>query len=153
MSIFTSVFHGIDKAAHSTVAWLEKQLAALVKAAPKIEHVIDAGLAYVGPVLELSLTTIGEGDAAAKVVDVVREAQGALNAASALVTDFGPSPTAASIFNSVQSNLKELLTAGHVTNTQSVAAVQKAVDEIGLIGAAVGEAATAISGAAAAKGA
>lgn len=152
MNIFTSVFHGIDKAAHSTVAWLEKQLAALVKAAPKIEHVVDAGLAYIGPVLELSLTTIGEGEAAAKVVDVVREAQGALNAASALVTDFGPSPTAASIFNSVEANLKALLTAGHVTNAQSVAAVQKAVDEIGLIGAAVGDAATAISGAAA-KGA
>lgn len=145
MSVFTSVFNGLVKAEHSTVAWLEKELVAFEKAAPTIEKVIDAGLAYIGPVLQLALTDVGKSDVADEVGNVVTQAQNDLKAASALVTDFGPTPTAASIFSSVEANLSALLTAGHVTSTVAVAAVNKAVAEIGLLGAAVGTAVAALT--------
>jgi hypothetical protein len=137
MNIFKSVFNGISSAAHSTVAWLEKELVAFTKAAPKLEQIVDAGLAYIGPVLQLALTATGEGDAAKIVGDVIHEAQADLTAASALVTDFGPTPTAASVFASVADHLSTLLTDGHVKNPQSVAAVTKAVTEVGLLGSAI----------------
>lgn len=136
-SAFKSVFTGVEKAAGSTVAWLEKELVAFEQKAPAIEKVIDAGLAYIGPVLKLVLTDLGDTAASNEVTNIVGQAQNDLKAASALVTDFGATPTAASIFSSVATNLGALLTAGHVTSTQSVAAVNKAVDEIGVIGSAV----------------
>jgi hypothetical protein len=147
MSIFTSVFHGIAKAEHSTVAWLEKELAAFVGDAPKIEQVIDAGLSYVEPVLTLALDAVGDEAAANIVAKVIDEAQADLKAASALVTDFGPTPTAASIFAAVAENLQTLLTDGHVKSAQSVAAVTKAVTEVGVIGAAISTAVAGITAA------
>lgn len=145
---FKSIFTGIAKAEHSTVAWLEKELAAFVGEAPTIEKVIDAGLSYIEPVLTLALDGVGDEAAATVVGNVIDEAQADLKAASALVTDFGPTPTAASIFKSVEANLQALLTASHVTSTQSVAAVNKAVSEVGVLGAAVEAAVTGIENAA-----
>jgi hypothetical protein len=80
---------------------------------------------------------------------VVNEAQTDLSVASALVADFGPTPTAASAFASVQTNLNGLLTAGHVKSTTAVAAVTKAVSEVGVIAQAVQTAASQIKAAAA----
>lgn len=132
-----SIFAEIAAAEHSTVAWLEKELAKLVGEAPTIEKVIDSGLTYITPVLQIALSSLGDPAAAAVVGTVVTEAQSDLLAASALVTDFGPTPTAASIFASVKANLAALLTAGHVKSSTSVSAVNKAVSEIGLLGTAV----------------
>jgi hypothetical protein len=134
---FTSIFTGIEKAAKSTVAWLEKELAVIVGAAPKIEQVIDAGLSYINPVLTIALDAVGDEAAVPIVQEVITEAQSDLKAASALVMDFGPTPTAASIFTSVEANLQALLTAGHVKSVTSIAAVNKAVTEVGALGAAV----------------
>lgn len=142
-----SIFTGIEKAIHSTVAWLEKELTALEGKAPQIEKVIDAGLAYIGPALQLALVSIGEPAAAALVGGVVAKAQNDLNAASALITDFGPTPTAASIFASVETNLNGLLAAGQITNPASIAAITKAVNEVGVLGAAISTAAGAIQSA------
>jgi hypothetical protein len=144
-----SIFSAIAAAEHSTVAWLEKELAALEGKAPTIERVIDAGLSYIGPVLQIGLAAVGEAPVAAAVGTVIAKAHSDLAAASALVTDFGATPTAASIFASVKTNLSSLLTAGQVTSTTAVAAVTKAVNEVGLLGSAVQTAATAIAAAAA----
>ena len=138
----------IENAEHSTVAWIEKELAAIEGKAPTIERVIDAGLTYIGPVLQIGLTAIGDAPAAAAVGPVIAEAQAGLKAASALVTDFGPTPTAASVFASVQTNLSTLLTAGKVTNATTVAAVTKAVNEVGILASAVKTAASAVVAAA-----
>lgn len=145
---FKSIFTGIAAAEHSTVAWLEKELAVFVKEAPAIEGVIDAGLSYVGPVLTIALDATGNEALATEAGKVIVQAQSDLKAASALVTDFGPTPTAASIFAAVEANLGALLTAGHVTNTTSVAAVTKAVTEVGVLGAAVSAAVAGIGKAA-----
>jgi hypothetical protein len=145
---FKSIFTGVSNAEHSTVAWLEHAMVVFVHEAPTIEKVIDAGLSYIGPVLTLALTAAGDGPAAAIVTDAINQAHIDLHAASALVTDFGPTPTAASVFSAVEANLSALLAAGHVTNATSVAAVTKAVSEIGVLGAAVGAAVSAVEAAA-----
>jgi hypothetical protein len=149
MSIFTKIETKIVSAEHSTFAWIEKELTAIHGEAPAIEKVINAILKYVGPVLQIALVASGNPAAAAAAGLIITEAKTDLAVASALVTDFGPTPTAASAFTSVQTNLSGLLTAGHVTSTQSVAAVTKAVSEVGVIASAVQVAATAISAAAA----
>lgn len=143
-----SVFTKIAAAEHSTVAWLEKELALIEGEAPTIEKVIDTGLTYIGPVLQIALDAIDDPAAASLVGTVVTKAQADLKVVSALVTDFGPTPTAASMFASVQANLGGLLTAGQVTNAQSVAAVNKAVNEVGVLGAAVSTAAAQLKAAA-----
>ncbi len=142
-----SIFSAIVKAEHSTVAWLEKELTVFEKKAPAIAKVIDAGLSYINPVLQIALDALGKSEDAAIVGNVVSEAQKDLAVASATVTDFGPTPTAATIFGSVQANLSNLLTAGHVTNSTSVSAVNKVVNEVGVLGAAVSEAAAGITAA------
>jgi hypothetical protein len=144
-----SFFSKIVAAEHSTVAWLEKELIALEKQAPTIERVIDAGLTYVGPVLQIGLTAIGDAPEAALVAAVISKAQIALKAASALVTDFGPTPTAASMFSAVSSDLGSLLSAAQVKNATTIATVTKAVSEVGLLASAVQTAATAVVAAAA----
>ena len=136
-------------AEHSTVAWLETEITKIEGKAPAIEKVIDAGLKYVGLAAQVALDATGDPAAAAVVGSVVSEAQTDLAVASALVADFGPTPTAASDFAAVQTNLNGLLTAGHVTSATSVAAVTKAVSEVGVIATAVQTAATAIKAAAA----
>jgi hypothetical protein len=136
-------------AEHSTVAWLESEIATFEKKAPAIEKVIDAGLKYVGLAAQVALDETGDPAAAAVVGSVVNEAQTDLSVASALVADFGPTPTAATAFAAVATNLSGLLTAGHVTSTTAVAAVTKAVSEVGVIATAVQTAASAIKAAAA----
>jgi hypothetical protein len=151
MSFLTCVksfFTGVANAEHSTVAWLEKELTALENEAPTIARVVDAGIAYVGPLLQLVLQGINEPGLADAVKSVVAKVQLDLNAGSALVTDFGPSPTAASVFASVETNLSSLLTVTGVKNPASVAQVNKAVAEVGLIGQAVSAAYDALTAAA-----
>lgn len=143
-----SIFSKIAAAEHSTVAWLEKELTLLEKKAPAIEKVIDVGLSYIGPVLQIALESIGDTAVAALVGKVISQAHSDLLVGSALVNDFGATPTAASIFESVKTNLSDLLTAGHVTSTVSVAAVNKAVNEIALLGTAISTAVTNVATAA-----
>jgi hypothetical protein len=133
---------------HTTMAWIEKTLAEIEGKAPKIASVIDAGIKYITPVLQIALNAAGEPAVAAIIGNVATQAQSDLAVASALVTDFGPTPTAASAFSAIQANLSSLLTAGHVTSTKSVAAVTKAVNEVGAIATAISTAATAIGSAA-----
>jgi hypothetical protein len=143
-----SFFSTIANAEHSTIAWLEKELTAFEGKAPTIERVIDAGLTYVGPVLQIGLTAMGDAPEAALVGVVIGKAQVDLKAASALVTDFGPTPTAASMFSAVSSDLGSLLSAAQVKNTTTIATVTKAVNEVGMLGSAVQLAATQITAAA-----
>jgi hypothetical protein len=142
---FISVIEGAE---HSTVAWIEKELTVVEGKAPTIERVIDAGLTYVGPVLQIGLTAIGDAPEAALVGTVIAKAQVDLKAASALVTDFGPTPTASSMFSAVSNDLGSLLSAAQVKNTTTIATVTKAVSEVGILASAVKTAATAVVAAA-----
>jgi hypothetical protein len=133
---------------HTTMAWIEKTLAEVEGKAPGIEKIIDAGITYITPVLQIATNAAGDPALAAQIGAVSAQAKTDLAVASALVTDFGPTPTAASAFTAVQTNLGALLTAGHVKSAQSVAAVSKAMNEVGAIATAVQTAATAIGSAA-----
>jgi hypothetical protein len=144
-----SLFADVKNTEHSTVAWLEKEITVIEGKEPAIGKVIDAGLKYVGLASQIALTATGDPAAAAIVGAVVNEARTDLAVVSATVADFGPTPDAAAAFTAVQTNLSGLLTAGHVTSTTSVAAVTKAVSEVGVIASAVQVAAQAIAAAAA----
>jgi hypothetical protein len=149
----SSLFAKIEGAEKSTAAWIEKRLEEIEGEAPAIGKVIDASLTYITPVLQIALGATGDPAAAAVVGKVAAQAETDLSVASALVSDFGPTPTAATAFASVKTNLSALLTAGHVTSTTAVAAVTKAVNEVGVLATAVQVAAAGITTAATAKAA
>jgi hypothetical protein len=130
---------------HTFASWVEKELQNLEKKAPTIERIVDTSVSYIGPVLQIALTSLGDAPAASLVDDVVSKTNQDLAVASALITDFGPTPTAASIFASVKTNLGAVLTDANVTNPTTVDAVNKAISEVGALETAVSAAATAIS--------
>lgn len=122
---------------HTFGAWAEKELAALVGKAPAVEQVIASVLKYAGPALQTVVTAEAGASAGALVGKVIADAQAGLTAASGLIYDFGASPSLASVVSSVESNLSALLSAGHVTNSNSVATVTKVVTELGSLATAL----------------
>ena len=133
------------KEEQSTASWIEKELARIEGAAPTIEKVIDATLTYIGPVLVIALDAVGDPALAVVVQAIVVESQKALAVASALVHDFGPTPTAATAFSAVATNLADILAVGKITSKTTVAAITKAVSEVGVVASAVQLAANAIA--------
>lgn len=144
-----SFFTGIENLEHTVAGWTEKVLTAIETKAPTIERIIDASLAYVGPALQIGLGALGQTALATEIGIIVAKAQTDMLAASALITDFGPTPTAASMFASVKTNLNAILTDSNVTNATTVSTVTKAVNEVGALATAVQTAATQIAAAAA----
>ncbi len=122
---------------HTFGAWAEKELAALVGKAHAVEQVIASVLKYAGPALQTVVTAEAGAPAGALVGKVIADAQAGLTAASGLIYDFGASPSLASVVSSVESNLSALLSAGHVTNSNSVATVTKVVTELGSLATAL----------------
>ena len=122
---------------HTFGAWAEKELAALVGKAPAVEQVIASVLKYAGPALQTVVTAEAGAPTGALVGKVIADAQAGLTAASGLIYDFGASPSLASVVSSVESNLSALLSAGHVTNSNSVATVTKVVTELGSLATAL----------------
>lgn len=145
----SSLFAKVEAAEKSTAAWIEKKLTAIEGKEPALAKVIDTTLTYVTPVLKIALVATGDPAAAVVVGNVAAQAETDLSVASALVTDFGPTPTAASAFSAVANNLGSLLTAGHVKSATAVAAVNKAVSEVGVLASAVQAAAANIAASAA----
>jgi hypothetical protein len=125
-----SIFSKIASAEHTFAAWAEKELTKLAGEAPTIEKVLGTVLTYAGPALQTIVTVEAGSPAGALVGKVVAQAQSDLIAASSLVYDFGVTPSVSSILSSVQTNLGSLLTAGHVTNSTSVATVTKVTGEL-----------------------
>jgi hypothetical protein len=144
-----SIFSGIASADHTFVAWAEKELTKVEKAAPTIEKVVDTGIAYLTPVLNIALAATGAGAVVPEVDEVISEAQKDLMVVSSVIYDFGPTPTAASMFASIKTNLQGLLSAGHIKSATGTAAVNKAIGEVDAMGAAVSAAASKLTEAAA----
>ena len=117
-------------ALHTFGAWAEKELLKLEGEAPTIEKVASAILTYAGPALQTVVTAEAGGAAGAIVGKVIGQAQSDLIAGSSLIYDFGAAPTAGSVIGSVVTNLGSLLTAGHITNSTSVATVTKVATEL-----------------------
>jgi hypothetical protein len=112
-------------------------LAALVGKAPAIEQVAASVLKYAGPALQTVVTAEAGAPAGALVGKIIADAQAGLTAASGLIYDFGATPSIASVVSSVENNLGALLTAGHITNPNSVATVTKVVTELGSLSTAL----------------
>lgn len=132
-----SIFSKIASAEHTFAAWAETELAKLFSEAPKLEQIAGTVLTYAGPALQTIVTADLGAPAGAIVGKVIQQAQSDLTAAGGLIYDFGASPSVASILNAVKANLGALLTAGHVTNTASVATVTKVTGELSTLVAAM----------------
>jgi hypothetical protein len=135
-----SFFSAMANAEHTFAAWAEKTLEKMYNEAPKIEQIAGTVLTYVGPALQTVVTAYAGTPTGAIVGKVIGQAQSDLTAASGLIYDFGPHPSVSSIISSVQTNLSALLTAGHVTSTKSVDAVNKVNNELNVLVAAIGKA-------------
>ncbi len=142
-----SIFTAIANAEHSTAAWIEKELLAIEKKAPTIAKVTDATIKYVSLALQVALDSVGQTTLATEVGNISSTAQSELLAISATITDFGPTPTAATALAAVQANIGTILTTAGVS-TQTAAAATKAANEVGVLGAAISTAASAITSAA-----
>lgn len=132
-----SIFSSIVNADHTFAAWAEKELTALVSAAPTIEKVAEPILKYVGGALQIAAGIELGAPAAAIVGSVVSQAQADLVTVSGLIYDFGANPTVAGRVTAVQNDLNGLLAAGHVSNPKSVDAVTKAVASLGALATAL----------------
>ena len=130
----------IEGAEHTFAAWAEKEWTAIYGEAPKIEQIADNVLKYVGPALQIAVTAEGGATAGTAVSNVVTKAQSDLIAASALITDFGPTPEAANVLASVKANLSTLLTDTGVKNPKAVKAVTNAVNSLDVLTTAVKQA-------------
>jgi hypothetical protein len=107
---------------HTFGQWAEKELEGLVKAEPKIEQVADSILKYVGGAATI-IAGLEGGPAASTIVSgAVSEIQTGVVALSGLITDFGATPTAASMAASLATNAQSLLAAAEVKNPNSVKA-------------------------------
>lgn len=122
---------------HTFGAWAEKELEALVGKAPAVEQVAASVLKYAGPALQTVVTAEAGAPAGILVGKVIADAQAGLTAASGLIYDFGATPSVASVLASVQNNLSALLSAGHITNSNSVTTVTKVVSEVGSLASAL----------------
>jgi hypothetical protein len=122
---------------HTFGAWAEKELAAIVGKAPKIEAVAASVLQYAGPALQTVVSIEAGAPAGALVGKIIAEAQGGLVAASGLLSDFGATPTVGSVVSSVKTNLSALLSASNVTNPTSVATITKVINELDLLATAL----------------
>lgn len=137
-----SLLSAIKNAEHSFAAFAEKAWERIYAATPKIEQIVATVLKYVGPALQMVVTAEAGAPAGAIVGSVIGEVQTDLVAASSLIYDFGATPSLASIFTAVNANLSGLLTAGHIKGSVSVAIINRVIQEIEVLAAAIGSAVT-----------
>ena len=140
-----AVIIDIEKDEKTFVSFLVKEYAEFYKNEPTLIQVIDTTVSYAEDGLAIVLPLVGAGTLAGPIDAIVEEAVTDLNRASALVYDFGPSPTAASIFAAVQTNLSTLETAGHITNPATVAKVKMIINAIGTVAQLIAKAVAAAS--------
>jgi hypothetical protein len=128
-----AVIIDIEGSEKTFVSFLVKEYAEFYKNEPTLIQTVDTVVSYTEDGLAIVLPLAGEGALAGPIDAIVEEAVTDLNRASALVYDFGPSPTAASIFAAVQSNLVALETAGHITNPATIAKLKLIINAIGTV--------------------
>ena len=123
-------FSKIASAVHTFAAWAEKEWTVVYNEAPKIEQVAAGILKYAGPALAEVAAAEAGAPAGALVAKVVADAQAGLLAASGLIYDFGAKPSVVGTINAVKNNLGTLLSAGHVSDPNSVTTVTRVVTEL-----------------------
>ena len=141
----TNFLTEIEKAEHTTAAWIANELQKFTKAEPKIENVVDTSVTYIGGALQIAADAAGQVGLGTEIGAVVATIHQDLTATNALVTDFGATPTAASAFGAIKNDLSNLLPIIGVKSPTATAAVTKAVNEVGTISTAIQNAAAAIA--------
>lgn len=131
-TVHQSFWQKIQSFDHSFLAWWGKEFAKFQKAEPEIVQGLDAVTKYAVPALDIAVAAAG-GPAAigAEAATAIAEAQTGLSVASSLVNDFGPTPTAASVYSGIQQNLSGILTLDGVKNQTTVDAITKVVNLVG----------------------
>jgi O6-methylguanine-DNA--protein-cysteine methyltransferase len=138
-----SFFTRIETDLHTFAAWAEKELGHLSTEAPAIEKVTDTVLQYVGGAASV-LAGVEGGPAASKAVtSAVSAIQTGVTALSGLVTDFGATPSVASVATALATNASALLAAAKVTNPTSVKAANAIVTNLTSLAGALSGAAPA----------
>lgn len=134
---FFSEIEGIE---HTIVGWLAREYSAFYSKEPTIERIVDSTVQYVeiGLPIVLSVTGGAALDPAAEAV--MNEVVSDLKVVSATVYDFGPSPNAASILSSVQTNLSSLETAGHIKDSAQIAKLKLIINAVGALGSVIAKA-------------
>jgi len=123
-------------------AWAEKELGKLSTEAPTIATTVDTIVQYVGGAVSVLAGIEGGPAASVAVTAVVNTVKSGVTALSGLVTDFGATPTAASIASSLATNASELLAAAKVTNPKSVSAATAIVSNLNALATALTAAST-----------
>lgn len=122
---------------HSFTSWAATEWAKIYSDAPKIEHAADTALKYAIPATGIIVQELGTAPEAQKAVSILTEAQKDMQAASGLIYDFGPHPSAGSILGGVQSNLSGILQDAHVKSTGTVAKITNVINAIAPIAEAL----------------
>lgn len=111
-------------------AWVAKEFTKVFNAAPTIEKIADTVLSYAATALQIILGAL-DPPAAAIVGPIIAEIQKDLHVASGLIFDFGASPQAATILQSVETNLQGLLDAGHIKDVALQGKITLVINTIG----------------------
>ncbi len=119
-----SIFSNIANAAHTFVAWFEKEVTAFEKAAPSLEKSADAAFKYASLVLGIVQAQVAPGSEAAKILG---EIMSDIKVASAVVFDAGAHPNVAGLVQTIVDNLNALLTASHISNAGLVSTITKVI--------------------------
>lgn len=127
----------LKKWEHSFTTWAATEWTKIYNEAPKVEHAADTALKYAIPAAGILVQELGTAPEAQKAVSVLTEAQKDMQAASGLIYDFGPNPSAGSILSGVQSNLTGILEDAHVKNTNTVGKITNVINAIAPIAEAL----------------
>ena len=122
MSFFTEL--------HTFGEWAEKELGKLFQEAPKIESIADTILQYAGGAASIIAGLEGGPAASAAVNSAISAIKTGTVALNGLITDFGATPTTASIASSLATNASSLLAAAQVKNPASVKAATAIVTNL-----------------------
>jgi hypothetical protein len=115
---------------------LEADIEKALGKAPKLEQVLQAGLTYVGPILQTAVTLEAGGPAGAAVASGLGMAQAELTAAKQLTLKAGTSGSIKSILAGVAGTLPTLVKEAGAGDA-SVAAVTSVVTELNALAAAI----------------
>lgn len=122
-----SIFSSIANAAHTFVAWFEKEVQAFEKAAPTLEKSADAAFKYASTVVSIVKAQVTPGSEADKILgEIVSD----IKVASAVVYDAGAHPNVSGLIQTIVDNLNALLSASHISNAGLVATITKVINTL-----------------------
>lgn len=137
-----SFISALENDVHTFAAWAEKELGKMSSEAPAITKIVDTIMQYVGGAASILAGLEGGAAASAAVTSAAGAIQAGVTAVSGLVTDFGATPTVASIATSLVTNSSALLAAAKVTNPASVKAANAIVANLTTLATSLSAAAT-----------